>query len=225
MADDPRRFPRAPGPSRLALALSLALLATLALPAAAATYTEGQTIELKGVVTDPAGTPMAGLHVVLEAARTGFSLHHFKREKKETVRVSGVTNERGEYSLEWPWSRYYNSFELLVGVPIRKSDGERLKILERRDLGQRIKHGSPVVVSVAVVDHAYVSSLRAFLTSIESEDQRQAHQQMGEPDKVERIDYPDHREITWWYFESGKAYRFRDGKLAKIDAFAPIKEP
>lgn len=210
-------------------ALTLALLGMLALlpagPAAAARYEEGQTIELKGVVTDPAGTPMAGLHVVLEASRSGFSLRRFEREKKETVRVSGVTNDRGEYSLEWPWSRYYNSFELLVGIPIRRTDGERLKILERRDLAPRIKHGSPVVMSLAVVDHAFVSSLRAFLASIESEDQRQTHQQMGEPDKVERIDYPDHREVSWWYFASGKVYRFSDGKLAKIDAFAPIEEP
>jgi len=74
-----------------------------------------------------------------------------------------------------------------------------------------------------VSDADFVRNLREFLATISSEDERRVHRQMGEPDKVERIDYPDHREVSWWYFESGKVYRFRDGRLEQIEPFDPVE--
>jgi hypothetical protein len=212
----------APAPVRRLLALSLVALALLAIPAWAG-YDEGQRIELTGLVTDPAGHPMANIHVVLEASRSGFSITRLGATKKDPTRLIGLTNERGEYSLEWPWNRYYNSFELLVGVPIRRPDGERLKVLERIDISQKIKRGSPVVSAVVVQNYDYVAKLRAFLATIGSEDERSVHQQMGEPDKVERVEYPDRVEVAWWFFEAGKVYRFKNGRLEKIDPFDPVK--
>lgn len=214
--------PPLPAPVRRLLALLVVGLAFLAGPAEAG-YDEGQRIQLTGLVTDPAGHPMANLHVVVEASRGGFSFRQLGKTKKDTTRLLGVTNERGEYTLEWPWNRFYNNFELLVGVPIRRPDGERLKVLERIDISQKIKRGTPVVSAVVVDDHAYVNNLRAFLATIRTEDERSAHQQMGEPDKVERVELPGHYEVAWWYFEAGKVLRFRDGRLDKTDTFDPVK--
>lgn len=209
-------------PTRRLFALLVVGVAILAVPAEAG-YEEGQRIQLTGLVTDPAGHPLANLHVVVEASRGGFSLRQLAKTKKDTTRLLGVTNERGEYTLEWPWNRFYNNFELLVGVPIRRPDGERLKVLERIDISQKIKRGTPVVSAVVVDDHAYVTNLRAFLATIRTEDERSVHQQMGEPDKVERVELPGHYEVAWWYFEAGKVLRFRDGRLEKTDTFAPVK--
>lgn len=203
----------------------LSLFASVLLLAAAAAlaYDDGERIRLTGIVTDPGGRPLTGLPVLLEASRSYFDVRRFQRAKKDTARLSGLTNERGEYDLEWPWNGYYNSFELVVGVPIRRPDGERLRVLERIDLTRRIERGSPVVSAVVVQDIDFLSNLRQFLATIQSEDERRTHQEMGEPDKVERFEYPDHVEVSWWYFESGKVYRFRDGKLARIDPFDPVR--
>ena len=68
LLDNPSTSPR-PAAVRRFLALA-ALVVLLAAPAGAG-YDEGQRIELTGLVTDPAGHPMANLHVVLEASRSG----------------------------------------------------------------------------------------------------------------------------------------------------------
>jgi hypothetical protein len=203
---------------------ALLLAALLALPGAAlAAYEDGQKIQLTGLVTDTSGRPIPELQVVLEASRSYFDIRHLARDQKDVTRLSGITNERGEYSLEWPWNRYYNRFELLVGIEVRRADGDHLKVLERIDLTQKIKRGSPVVSAMVVKDASYVASLRAFLATIKTEDQRRVHLEMGQPDKIEQVEAPDHLESAWWYFEAGKLYRFRDGRLERIEPFAPVK--
>lgn len=212
--------------ARAAAGLAVVLSALL-LPAPAAEarsrYEDGERIRITGLVTDPAGRPIPQLHVVLEASRGYFNLRRFQRDKKDVTRLSGLTDERGEYSLEWPWNGYYNTFELLVGIPVRRPDGEKLKILERVDITRRIEKGSPVVSAVVVSNVDFVTNLRQFLATIRTEEERRIYQQAGKPDRVERLEYPEHTEVSWWYFASGKVYRFRDGRLVKIDPFEPVK--
>lgn len=206
------------------------LLLVLAVTPAWAGHKDGERIEITGLVTDPSGRPLPQLSVVLEASRGGFSVTQFKRTKKDPTRLLARTNDRGEFSLVWPWNRFYNNFELLVGVSVRRADGEHLKVLARVDLSQRMKRDNPVVSAVAVTDVLFVENLRAFLASIESEDQRQVHQELGEPDKVERVEHPTSTrgpawaEVSWWYFEAGKLYRFTAGKLTQIESFQPVKD-
>ena len=214
--------------SALAGLLVLAMVLAAALPADAAwgrsRYEQGERIRLTGLVTDPSGRPIPNLHVVLEASRSHFSLRSFGKAKKDLTRLSGLTNERGEYLLEWPWNDYYNTFELVVGVPIRKPKGERLRILERIDLTREIEKGSPVVNAVVVSDISFVNNLRQFLATIDTEDERKVHRQMGEPDRVQQVNHGDSQEVAWWYFESGQVYRFRDGRLDRVEPFDPVKE-
>ncbi len=190
--------------------------------AAGRRYEEGDRIRLTGLVTEPGGLPISGLYVVLEVSRSGFSLRHFKRQRKEIQRLTGLTNDRGEFDLEWPWNSYFNDFQLVISIPVRDLKGEHMRELERIDINQKIRQGSPVVSSIVVREAAFVASLRQFLASIASEDQRRTHQEVGEPDKVERLDFPDHSEVAWWYFEAGKVYRFRDDKLERIEPFDPV---
>lgn len=219
-----------PRPPRLSLLLALALLSAWTVTPAWAGHKDGERIEITGIVTDPSGRPMPRLSVVLEASRGGFSVTRLEKTKKDPARVLGWTNERGEFSLEWPWNRFYNNFELLVGVPVRRPDGEHLKVLVRVDLSQRMKRDNPVVSAVAVTDFQLVDNLRTFLASIESEDQRQVHREMGEPDKVERVEHggsagaPAWAEVSWWYFEAGKLFRFSAGKLVKTESFPPVED-
>lgn len=212
---------RMPRHARVALALLAVLL--LGASAEAKPYRDGEKIRLTGLVTDAAGRPLPQVHVVLEASRSFFNVRRLGRDSKDPQRVIGLTNERGEYVLEWSWSDYYNAFELLVGVPIRKADGERLKVLERLDIRRKIGRGSPVVTAVVVQNASFIDNLRAFLATVQSEDQRRIHLEAGEPDKVDRVEYGDRVEVAWWYFAAGRVYRFTDGRLAKVDSFAPIE--
>jgi len=65
--------------------------------------------------------------------------------------------------------------------------------------------------------------VRKFLSEISSEDERKVYQDLGNPDQVKKVQYPDHEEVSWWYFESGAMYRFESGKLAQVVHFAPVK--
>lgn len=214
--------------SALAFLLVLVTVLAAALPADAAwgrsRYEPGERIRLTGLVTDPSGRPIPNLHVVLEASRSHFSLRSFSKAQTEVTRLSGLTNERGEYLLEWPWNDYYNTFELVVGIPIRRPDGERLRVLERVDLTREIEKGSPVVNAVVVSDVSFVNNLRQFLATIDTEDERKVHRQMGEPDRVEQVNNGNSQEVAWWYFESGQVYRFRNGRLDRVEPFDPVKE-
>lgn len=224
-------MPRRCGTGRVpASALVPALLAALALvllaaaPAEAAKrFRDGDRVNVTGLVTDTEGRPLPGVRVVLEAARTQFDFRSFQRVKKDTTRLTTLTDDRGSYELSWPWNGYYDVYELLVGVPVRKARGESLHVLERVDLSRRLKPEEPAVATVVVEDAAFVRTLREFVDSIDSDDERRVYRDQGKPDRVEATSGAAD-EASWWYFESGTVYRFRDGVLVSTDRFDPVKE-
>lgn len=192
-------------------------------PVSAARYDQGQRVQVTGLVADPQGRPLEGIRVTLEVSRTYFSVRYLRKEQVEDVRrVSAVTNAQGEYTMEWPWDSYFNHFEMTAGVVVRKGRTDSLQELAREDVTKRLTGGSPVVVSLVVENVKFVESLRQFLALVKSEDERRTYDEMGKPDKVQRFEYPDHVEAAWWYFESGRVYRFRSGRLEQVVPFTPV---
>lgn len=207
----------------VALALVLAALASAPPAEAAKRFQDGDRVEVTGLVTDTEGRPLPGVRVVLEAARTQFDFRHFHRVRKDETRLTTLTDERGSYELSWPWNGYYDVYELVVGVPVRKPKGESLHELERIDLSRRLKPDAPAVATVVVEDAEFVRKLHAFVDSIDSDDERRVYREQGKPDRVEATTGAAD-EASWWYFESGTVYRFRDGVLVSTDSFDPVKE-
>lgn len=201
----------------------LMVLGSLPAAAAAAVHRNGDTVEISGVVTDAQGQPLADVRVLLEATRSTFNLLRFERTAKDVRRLSATTNARGEYSLEWPWDDYYNAFELVVAVPVRKAEGERLEVLDRTDVTQRLSASANVVAALVVENAGYLQKLRAFVGDVRSEDERRVYGELGKPDEIKSVRYPDRTEVSWWYFEKGKVYRFADGKLEQVVPFEPVK--
>jgi hypothetical protein len=105
-------------------------------------------------------------------------------------------------------------------VPVRRAGGERFEVLSRQDVSGRIRKANPLVVSVAVENADFVRTLREFLATIDTDDERRVYQSQGKPDRVEERG----RERTWWYFEHGRAYRFRDGALVEVKPFDPVEK-
>ncbi len=208
------------------IALTLLVAAALTLcpqPALAKAATRGEKVTFTGLVTDSSGQPIADVQVVLEASRKKLQVRRLRKEVVDTFKLSTTTNERGEYSLSWPWNEYYNQLELQVGVNVRYPDGERLRLLARQDVTKRAEGGSPVVVSMVVEDLSFLLSLRSFLATVDSTDERRMYQEMGKPDKVEQVGEAGTYESTWWYFESGRLYRFRAGQLVETKTFERVE--
>ena len=217
---DPLRRPRPVLPCLLGLALLLAALA----PLAAARYAQGERIQVTGLVSDSQGQPIEGVRVVLAASRNVFSLREFRRVDQDTRRVAATTDAAGSFTIEWPWDSYFNKFELLAGVPVRKAGGrEELQELARMDITSKVLTGSPVVTAVVIENRQFIDRLRQFLTTVRSDDERRIYQEMGKPDRVQTVRYPEHEEASWWYFESGRMYRFRDGRLEQVVPFDPVR--
>jgi len=208
---------------RRSLLLGL-LLVAFALPAWAR-YDQGQRIQVTGVVSDAQGQPIPGVRVAFEGTRTYFSVREFRRTAdKEVRRVSATTDARGQFTVEWPWDSYFNHFELAVGMPVRaKGGGERLEELARQDVTRRVLAGSPAVVAVTLENSQVVDHFKEFLASIRTDDQRKVYDEMGKPDRVRNVKYPSYLESSWWYFESGRVYRFRDGRLEQVVPFDPVR--
>ena len=61
------------------------------------------------------------------------------------------------------------------------------------------------------------------IASVKSDDEHRVYDEMGKPDEVKMVRYPDSVESTWWYFDRGRAYRFRDGHLEQVIPFDPVK--
>ena len=196
--------------------------------AAAARYDQGQRIQVTGVVTDSQGQPINNVRVVLEVSRTYFSMRELRRTAdKDVRRVSATTDARGNYTVEWPWDSYFNHFELVAGVPVHRrlengQTGETVQELARQDVTRRVDAGTPAVIGVTIENRQFLDNLRQFLASIQTDDQRKIYQEMGKPDRIRNVQYPSHLESSWWYFESGRVYRFRDGRLEQITPFDPV---
>ena len=199
---------------------AVALLLTAG-AASASPYQKGEPIQFTGLVTDSQGKPIAGVQVLLEASRNKFSYKKLRRTTVDTFKVSTTTDERGEYKIRWPWNDYYNGFELMVAIPVRRADGERLRILTRSDITERALGGSPVVVPLVITDTSFLDAFRHFLAGLDSQPKRDLYQKLGRPDKVDET-VPG--EVSWWYFETGKVYRFSGLAAPKIDSFEPIKK-
>jgi hypothetical protein len=225
MPTAPPRYLRATAPA-LALALVAILLPLAASPAWAWHYKNGDHVQFTGLVTDTAGKPLAGVRVVLEAARSYISLRELRRAEKDMRRVSATTNAQGEYTLEWVWDSYFNRFELLAGVDVRRGKEVSLEVLEREDTSQRVDAGSPVVSALVIHNRAFIDRLRDFVGSIQGADEHRIYDEMGTPDDVKRVNYtgrPEEDEVTWWYFDAGQVYRFRGGQLTQIEHFDPVQ--
>jgi hypothetical protein len=213
-------------PVLAALAGLLCLLAAILTPrpAAAVRYDQGQRIQVTGIVADAQGQPLEGLRVVLEVSRTYFSMKSFSRTADPDVRrVSAVTDARGNYTLEWPWDSYFNHFELVAGIPVRTHAGDTVQELARQEITRRVEAGSPAVVAVTIDNRQFIDNFRQFLASIKTDDQHKVYQEMGRPDRIRNVQYPTYLESSWWYFEAGRVYRFRDGHLEQVTPFDPVR--
>ena len=203
--------------------LGLLVAGSLTTAAAAVRYDQGQRIQVTGVVTDSQGQPINNLRVVLEVSRNYFSMRELRRTAgKDVRRVSAITDARGNYTVEWPWDSYFNHFELVAGIPVRTKTGETVQELARQDVTRRVDEGTPAVVGITVENRQFLDNVRQFLASIKTDDQRKIYQEMGKPDRIRNVQYPSHLESSWWYFESGRVYRFRDGRLEQITPFDPV---
>ena len=220
---------RGSGQRRLHTALAAVCLAALALPAQAippfnrSPYDPGQAVTVQGVVSDARGRPLPDLRVTLEASRSGFSIYPIGKRKREVATGSALTTAQGEYGLQFPWNRRFNHFELIVAVPVATAQGEDLHELYRSDITRRVRQGSPVAVPVALQDTAFLDTLRQFLGSLRTDEERRTYHQVGRPDRVDRTTQGDRVETAWWYFRTGKVYRFRDGRLEKVEDFSPVQ--
>lgn len=204
----------------------LAAVPLTALPFGKSRIAQGDRVQVTGAVTDQQGRPISDVRVTFEATRTYFSVRRFQRTQTEEIRrVTAVTDAGGQFTLQWPWDSYFNHFELVAGVPVRKARKESLVELAREDVTNRLKGGSPVVASLVVSNQnaQFVTKLRELLASIKSDDERRVYDEMGKPDKVERVQYPGRTEVSWWYFDAGRVYRFQDGRLEQVVPFEPVK--
>ncbi len=223
------RHDRAPRAGVLLGVLAAVLLALAAGPSAA--LSNGETVHLRGAVADPQGRPMAGLAVTLTASRSYFSLRRMQSAEASARTVSTTTDNRGRYALDWPWDEHYNHFELALGIPLhgagggQGAHGDRVEPLASEDVSDRLTGaaGAAVDLPFTVQNAAYVEKVRRFAATLASDDERRVYAEMGHPDEVKSVRYPDHDEVSWWYFASGKAYRFESGKLAQVVPFDPIK--
>ena len=208
---------------RLATALLAAFAAAGLGTGARAAPAAGETVVVTGIVADRAGAPIADLDIVLEASRRRFDVRELRRVPVETRSVSAVSNARGEFSLSWVWADGFDDFRLRGGVLVRRGGGERLVEVAQSDLSRRMRQGGQVVAALEVGDTRQLDSLRQFLAGLQSADERRVYEDLGKPESIDIVRGAGWTEVTWWYFEQGRACRFRDGRLVDVREFDPVR--
>jgi hypothetical protein len=190
-------------------------------------YRRGETIAIDGSVTDATGAAVEGMTVVLLATHRGFDLRSLRRVEEGLVRVPAITDARGRFAIEWTWNPYYDTFRMRAegGVAAQGGGAPASAVLTEVDLTRRIKQGSPVVVALEVASAGPHRTAREFDAAAHSDDQRRVFEEMGKPDRVDRLDMMGGDEVAWWYFEHGKSYHFRAGRLDQVNEFEPVKGP
>jgi len=214
---------------RLIFALTLIMGLLLPLDADAAwpwkaKYERGEKVEFTGIVTDADGQPLQGVQVILESSRRSFRLRRMNRETVDSFRVSSNTDARGGYTIVWPWNAYYNRYELLVAVPYRKDGKDTLEILHRLDVSESANQVNPIVTPIQVPDVTFLNSLRSFLATVDTDDERRVYKEQGKPGKVDQVGTGGKVGASWWYFDTGRVYRFEGGVLKETKTFDPVKK-
>ncbi len=72
------------------------------------------------------------------------------------------------------------------------------------------------MVALEVADAGAHRAQQAFTATPHSDDQRRVFEEMGKPDRVDRLEMPGGDEVAWWYFGRGKSFHFRDGRLDQV---------
>ena len=85
------------------------------------------------------------------------------------------------------------------------------------------RKGDPEAPLTDAEVRADCEAFRGEMASVRTDDQRKVYQEMGKPDRIRNVQYPGHLESSWWYFESGRVYRFRDGRLEQVVPFDPVR--
>ncbi len=180
-------------------------------------------VQITGRVTDASGRSLSDLQVVLEASHRSFDFSTLTRVERGQTRRTTRTDARGEFSLRWYPNDYFNQFDLKIGMTVRVPDGDQFYTLEQRSLdGLQLEEG-PLAVDVTVADTSFLLRYRSFVAGLDSEDEHKVYSEMGIPAKIDRIALATHEEVTWWYFEAGKAFRFKNGGLAEVSRFEPVE--
>ncbi|MEP7013127.1 MAG: carboxypeptidase-like regulatory domain-containing protein [Acidobacteriota bacterium] len=200
------------------LCLVLGCVASL-VPAASFALSTGDPVAISGRVTDTGGHPLVGLRIALLASRKSL-----RRGENEVRRVAANTDAGGAYTISWPWDPYFNRFELQAGVAIRRGKEEKFEVFERQSLSARQLESGAVNVPVIIREGDRLAKLRSFETQVKTADERRVFAELGQPEEVRIVEYPDRRESTWWYFEAGRAYRFESGRLVQVIPFDPIRK-
>ena len=184
----------------------------------------GERIQVLGQVLTGANTALPGVHVLFEATGPDFRLRTLTRGRKDAVVVPAITDGGGRFALDWAWVGGYDRFELAVAVPVIPDGLPSFQVLQRWDVTAPVIGGGPVEVALPMADGATSDWLLRFADGRASADETRTFQEVGLP---ERVEGPDAvlREVSWWYFEAGKVYRFRDGSLLQVIHFDPIAEP
>lgn len=204
------------------------LVPPLATPLAAQPNGGGDPVKVTGRVTDRSGNSLPELEVLFVASRQKFDLRTLGKTTRRSTTLRTRTDDAGDFALAWQRDRYYNYFELIVGVNVRTADGTQFRPLERVDLSARVKQGSPVVAAVTVEAAGYVATRSKFLDTVRSSEEQRILRDWGEPDSIDRVRYaggeqrPESLESSWWYFGSGKCFTFRDGVLVEEFDFDPV---
>ena len=63
-----------------------------------------------------------------------------------------------------------------------------------------------MVVALTVERPGRIDAMRQFVAGANSVDERRVYGELGNPDEVGAVRYPDHEEVSWWYFESGRMH-------------------
>lgn len=212
------------GELHLRLVLIWLGLTSLALqpPALAQANPVAGELRLGGKVTAEDGRALPGLRVILEASNREFDFRSLHRVKRNTFRQSDETDQNGTFELRWNRDSHFNYFELLIGMNVRVPEGTQFYTLERVPLAIDLSAEGPFEVDITVADTAFLERYRSFIAALDTDDERQTFDRMGIPAKIDRLRLATHEETTWWYFEVGKGFRFRSGRLAETFDFEPV---
>ena len=199
----------------------LPLLALLLAPCLVAQELErGTPMAVGGRVLDTDRTPISRIVVLLEAAR-GVTNDEGKTELTDRLQLPTTTDDDGTFAFEWRWDPFYDKFHLAAALPIRQGGHQTFEVLYRKEISEAMPLGGIVNEELMLPESAELVWLRRVLAPGAAEDERRIFEELGRPD---RYDSPkrDGESSAWWYFTSGRVYRFLEGRLEQVQHFDPI---
>ncbi len=185
-------------------------------------------VVIKGKVRDENGNPVAYADIVVFPKENFLNfivslpskIRGYEKPKLKGILFSR-TDKNGKFELSLEVERWRSNYIIEAGFFARK-EGKDMFYSLGRSVVKRLHKKVIAYSEIVIHNRKFFDDFKRFVAELDSSKEKEIYNKYGIPERIDRYFVGKKSEVVWWYFSQGKAFRFRDGELIKVEEFDPV---